>query len=378
MNPWRLAARLHDCDQLRTLFASTQADLLRRDARLHCIAALDLYWTCGLQAAASELEAACGGPGLPARHRLRRQCCALAELARHSAGVVGAVTVHGTASIPLAGSRTFPVIRASVNGLPEDSFILDTGASTSVLTRSYCDRHGIPYLKDCPFPVTDSAGNEIEAYPALVDRIEIANVIVRNWAVNVIELSPKIQVAGIVSPLETFRGMAVELDMRSREFRLHLQPVPADWLAGEQVRTTPLAWDEGKSFVQATIDGKAEGWFLLDSGAAGNSITPGFARALGIDPAASQPFASVTAGGVGQATVGPVVSVAVGDSRPARLEFFIMEPVPDDPDAEEPLVSSGFLGVPWMNNRKLLWPPDRRSLLFTEPSSDSWNPVQRL
>ncbi len=372
MNPWRLAARLHDCDRLRALFASTQAGILRRDARLHCIAALDLYWTCGLEKAALELEAACGGPGLPAGHPLRRQCCALAELARQAAGLlVGAVTANGTVSVPLACSRMFPVTRASVNGLAADSFILDTGASTSVLTRSYCDRHGIPYLKDYPFPVTDSAGNEIEAYPALVDRIDFGDAVVRNWAVNVIELSPKIQVAGIVSPLETFRGMAVELDMRSREFRLHLGTRPEDRLASEQVRTAPLMWDAGKAFVQAMIDGKAEGWFLLDSGAAGNSITPDFGRALGIDPAARQPFASVTAGGIGQATAGSILSVTVGDSRPAQSEFFIMEPAPDDPDAEEPLVSSGFLGVPWMANRSLLWPPDRRALLFTEPSSDA-------
>ncbi len=179
MNPWRLAARLHDCDRLRALFASTQAGILRRDARLHCIAALDLYWTCGLEKAALELEAACGGPGLPAGHPLRRQCCALAELARQAAGLlVGAVTANGTVSVPLACSRMFPVTRASVNGLAADSFILDTGASTSVLTRSYCDRHGIPYLKDYPFPVTDSAGNEIEAYRALVDRIDFGDVAV--------------------------------------------------------------------------------------------------------------------------------------------------------------------------------------------------------
>ncbi len=204
-----------------------------------------------------------------------------------------------------------------------------------------------------------------------MDRIDFGNVAVGNCAVNGIELSPKIQVAGIVSPLETFRRIAVELDMRSREFRLHLDSVPEDWLAGEPVRTAPLMWDEGKSFVQATIDGKTDGWFLLDSGAAGNAITPDIARALGIDPAASQPFASVTAGGIGQATAGSFRSVTVGDSRPAQSEFYIMEPTPDDPDAEEPLVSSGFLGVPWMAKRRLLWPPDRRSLPFTEASSDS-------
>jgi predicted aspartyl protease len=372
MSPWRLAAQLHDCGQLRALFSTPQAGVLCQDARLHCASALDLYWTCGLQAAAAELEAACSAPGLPAGHRLRRQCCALAELARRAAGrAVGEVSVNGTASVHLSSSRIFPVIRASVNGLPAESFILDTGASTSVLTRPYCDRHAIPYLSAWAFPVTDGAGNEIEAYPALVDRIDFAEVTVRNWAVTVIELSPKLQVAGILSPLETFREIAAELDLCARAFRIHLRSGPENWLAGEPMRTAPLMWDEGRAFVQATFNGQADGCFLLDSGAAGNCITPGFARALGMDPTPGQASPSVTAGGIGQMIPGSVVSVVVGDSQPVRTEVFIVEPAPDDPDAETPLVSSGFLGVPWMDNRRLLWPPDRRSLLFTEPSNET-------
>jgi hypothetical protein len=277
------------------------------------------------------------------------------------------VTDTGLVSVDLLEQQTLPVIKASINGLLPEYFILDTGAPTSVLSRAYCDRHNIPYLGACPSIETDCAGNEIEAYPALVHRIDIAGVVVRNWTCNVMSLSPKLQVGGILSPLDTLRGIPSELDMRDRKFRVHLGMSVPTWSAkiGEPVQSAPLVWDDGNVFVRAIVNCQAEGWFLLDSGAAGNSVTPEFARNLGINPPPENQFQSVTAGGTTLVSRGFAGDLAIAGSSPVKSEFFISEG-PVAPDLFAPLIPSGDVGVPWMTNRKLLFAPSGQLILFTE------------
>src|SRR5262249_33533993 len=147
-----------------------------------------------------------------------------------------------SASVPLLPHSALPVIEASVNGLPPGPFIVDTGASTSVLARDYCDRHQISYEHRNPFPVNDGGGREIQAFPALVEQLDVGAVQIRNWTAYVMEFSPRLKIAGILSPLDTLRGMASEFDMRQREFRLYPGASAAEWRngLGEPVRSARL------------------------------------------------------------------------------------------------------------------------------------------
>jgi hypothetical protein len=134
---------------------------------------------------------------------------------------------------------------------------------------------------------------------------------------------------------------------------------------GEPVQSAPLVWDDGNVFVRAIVNCQAEGWFLLDSGAAGNSVTPEFARNLGINPPPENQFQSVTAGGTTLVSRGFAGDLAIAGSSPVKSEFFISEG-PVAPDLFAPLIPSGDVGVPWMTNRKLLFAPSGQLILFTE------------
>jgi predicted aspartyl protease len=358
-----LAERLHDCARVR---ACAGASATRQFRIAHALAA---YSTCGLRSAAAELRAACAAQ---LEHRRHAQCCALADLAEEAIGRPFRILPGATgAALPLLTGSPLPVIRASVNGLPPGSFILDTGASTSVLTRDYCERNRIPY-RQTPFPVRSGAGGEIQACPALVERLDLGEIQLQHWTANVIDLNPRLQIAGILSPLSTLRGIATEFDMRRREFRVHPGLSAAEWMssAGEPVRSARLVWDGGNVFVRATVNGASDGWFLFDSGAAEICLTTAFALQLGLVLNAENAFDSVSAGGTTRVTPGPTVTLAVSGAPPHETESFLIDHA-EDPDSPIPLTCSGYLGVSWMAGRRLLVSPDARELLFTEAADIS-------
>jgi predicted aspartyl protease len=268
--------------------------------------------------------------------------------------------------VELLKGQSLPIFLALINGLPPEYFILDTGAPTSVLSQAYCDRVGIPYLTAHTQVAHDGAGHEVTLYAALVDRLEVAEVTVRNWTAQVIKLPSNFKIGGILSPLDTFKAIPTELDMRERKFRVYPRLSVKEWIAqvGEPVDSTPLVWDDGNVFVHAAVNGQASGWFLFDTGAAANFVSPDLARALGVEPRLDSAMQSATAGGTGPVLQGFSGELTVGASPPMKSNFMIKERS-RDPEAVAPLISSGYIGVPWMSGRRLLFAPGGRQIFFT-------------
>ncbi|MBI3950748.1 MAG: aspartyl protease family protein [Acidobacteria bacterium] len=363
-----LATRWHDGEQVRAIAASPQAALLRQEPELHAMLARALYWTNGIEMAAAELQAVCASEGLPAEDKARREICALAELARLVSGKrLWEVEATGEGSVELLKEQALPIFLASVNGLPAQYFILDTGAPTSVLAKAYCDRVGIPYLAAHTHVTRDGAGNEVTLYPTLVDRVQVGGVAVRNWTANVIELPPNFRIGGILSPLDTFRNVSTELDMREWKFRIYAGLSIEDWVTqvDEPVHSTPLVWDDGNVFVRASANGRINGWFLFDTGAGANIVSPEVGQFLREARLPENAIKSATAGGTTLVFKGFDGELAVGDSAPIKSNFMIKDRRPD-PDAIAPLISSGYIGIPWLLGRRLLLAPGGRQILFTE------------
>lgn len=360
-----IAARRHDGDAVRALAASPQSALLRSQPRLRAEFASSLFWTVGLEAAAPDLEAVCTDPAFPDQI-LRQRACSLSALARLAEEGPLRTLEGSAATVAFLEGQTLPIFLASVNGLSPEYFILDTGAPTSLLSRSYCDRADIHYLASHPRSARDGAGHEVEFYPALVDRLDLGDLIVRRWPANVVELPANFRVAGLLSPLDTFSRLSTELDFRQRRIRLNAHSGAEEWniRAGEPVYSAPLLWDDGNVFVEAEIDRRLRGWFLFDSGAGADCITPSLARGLGLPETERQPIASATLGGAGLVYEGFEAIISVSDSPPVCSRLMIKERKPDSYSLA-PLQASGYLGVSWMSHRRILIPSGAREVLFT-------------
>jgi hypothetical protein len=367
-----IASSSHDAAAVFKIARSAEAAVLRDKPPLHAFLALALYWTCGLHAAAGELWAVCQKQSAGISDRTRRSVCALAALGRFTQGkTLKQLRVTEPSPIQLLGGQVLPVIMASVNGLAPEYFIIDTGAATSVLSKKYCDRNAIEYSTEYSDDAYDPGGNTVSAYPAIVERLEVGPATVTNWTANVIELTPRLRVAGIISPLDTFAGAATELDLRHNTFRVMPGSGFSQWPSAltERIHSAPLFWDDGNVFLRAWLDRAFEGWFLLDSGAAGNFVTPAVARAMGKSFDSEGGFYSVSALGATKVFAGFEAALSVDGSGPRPTRFSIKADSPDKAETLVSLTSAGCLGAPWISGRCLRFDPAGRTLLFTETTA---------
>jgi hypothetical protein len=174
-----------------------------------------------------------------------------------------------------------------------------------------------------------------------------------------------LRVAGILSPLDTFRRAAIALDFREHGMSLTQNQMPGN--PGEPIYQEPLVWEDSAPFVRAVINERDYGYFLLDTGSAANLLTADFAKhAAGIEPAAHH-FEGLTFGGTGEYATGAAAVIRVGSSLPSAARFEVAGRHVD-PDAFAPLTSAGYIGMPWFESRRLFFPAHARHMLFTDRS----------
>ena len=100
----------------------------------------------------------------------------------------------------------------------------------------------------------------------------------------------------------------------------------ADWATGAQTEV-PLEGNGSGWLVHATLNGKIDGLFLLDTGASICVLAPGTARQLDL-PAAAAQVELRTANGTVRAPVVQLRSVDVGGNRVRDVEAVIHPAVP--------------------------------------------------
>jgi clan AA aspartic protease (TIGR02281 family) len=134
---------------------------------------------------------------------------------------------------------------------------------------------------------------------------------------------------------------------------LALAVVPAwgEWIT---IRApVPLRGDGTSWLVQATINGRAEGLFLLDTGASYCVIAPSLARELALAPTGS--FATVlTANGPVKAPVVRLRSLDLNGTRAHDVQAIVHDAVGPKLD--------GVIGLNFLNRYRYAVDPQRREL----------------
>jgi predicted aspartyl protease len=324
--------------------------------------ALALYSVRGVSAAAPELRSACAST---ARAPIRTLACALAEQAR----VIGgrrelSVAAGGEVSVALADASV-PVVAASINGLTAEYFVVDTGAANSVLSKRFCDRHGIPYAANVERQALDSAGNIVRLYPAVVERLMIGALVLETVPFFVMDLPEELPLAGIIQPLDTFRHQSLELDLGRRRLQLFgTEAEPLDWSRrwGGAISTVPLIWVGTNVLVAADVRGLA-GWFMLDTGASDNLVDVPSARRLGHEPTRLSAPDSIVASGPSATYEGFAAPLTVGRVS-AAVSFLVRDEWASDPEQLFPLQRWGTVGSAWFQKRRLALPRGGRQIVF--------------
>lgn len=353
-----IAQRRHDSAALLRIAAGSDGVLLRRDPQRHLLLARSLRFTLGVPAAAQEFESLCSCPD-NAHGLAIEDACAMARLARLGTPPQS-LQFDGAAEIPIKLQQGLTTIKASVNELPPAIFILDTGAPSSILNRAYCRRVGLPCPEDGGRTARDAAGNPMELVPMRVDRLGFDGLVIRNWLVEAAMLSPNFQVAGVLSVFDTFQGSSFELDFAAMRLRAGASVEPPERGSWSALRHT---WDGGKCFLWALINGAAEGWFLLDSGAAGNLVTPALATLLYPGREETETISSPVAAGRMAVQTGFTAKLKVEGAQESEEKFSIAE-LRADPDELLPLETHGVLGMPWMQGQRLFFPASRQQVLL--------------
>lgn len=361
-----LAERKHDAASALALARSPVAEKLRLDLRAREVLASCLHWTVGIAEAQQDSVALCRS-GLTTQESAKY--CAWAALGERLSGYsLLALDSDRDVAVELFPLRELPIFRASVNHLCPEYFIFDTGASTTLLSKSYCDRHGVSYMSEYPYRARDAAGNELTLYPAILQSFTVAELTFQTCTASVTSFSPDIQVAGIIAPQDTFRNVSSELDLRRRLLRVYPRLTAQRWtdLVAEPVHHSPLIWDEGTLFVSASVDNEHHGYFLLDTAAGANLLSPSFAQKVGKGTSRAQAIHGTTLGGKAVHLPGFSGRLCVDDSRPVTTEFLLKQPPPRDRELA-PLLCAGYVGLPWLAQRRILFSRGGAEMVFTEP-----------
>lgn len=164
-----------------------------------------------------------------------------------------------------------PVVEVTANGVEED-FILDTGASLSVLSRSLAEELGARLVGDETGLFHTSTTRMIEAHPAVLDELRLGSLTIRNHPVAVLDDEdltirvmgiPLLRVHGIVG-WSVFQRVAVEIDYGGDE-TVFRRP-------GPEPRAEPNLFWIGYPMVVVTDDNGTPLYLGLDTGAAGTHL----------------------------------------------------------------------------------------------------------
>lgn len=241
-------------------------------------------------------------------------------------------------------------ISAQVNGV-EGHFILDTGASTSVIRPDFAARAKV--VADGPERVVwDGAGASGVFVSARADRFQTGTWWSRNLPLDILELNTALDADGILSPFDLFDRNSVTFDGPRARLLVGQDDV---------VPKIPVFWSEGVPSLRVRTENGAH-LMLLDTGAGGTLILsdgldqPHFDTATAIG---SAPIARL-----GDITLTPVGCPPFSDVLYAK---------PRGPTRLRPLprLFDGYLGITWFSRHQVTFPKQRGLIHVALPKETS-------
>lgn len=193
------------------------------------------------------------------------RACADAEL--YGRGVPATkVVVKSERPAPLAPSAPFPLALGRA-GPVEAGFIMDSGASETVISTALARRLGLKVTK-AAFPIGVAGGGaQAVARLAILPSLDVGPVRVENLPVLVVDLPDleKNRISGIVSPQQAFDGARVTFDFARHRMRVETPAAPAPATGGI---TVPYFYAGLDLVVPARVGEGRTALFGLDTGMA--------------------------------------------------------------------------------------------------------------
>lgn len=339
-----------DMDALRTLTESLDVDALTPpDLTRAAIAAADLRPMPPVALALGQRACAIADTD-PDDENVRfqaREACAGARLAAAAGGLDECIAgCDDTHELPLLLAGSSPVVRASINGSEPTPFIVDSGASGTLITRDFAEAHGIEPVEGTTYAV-GSPGGLLE-----VSMTHVAMTVgdLRFEKVPAIILDLPIEfVGGIISPQATWRGHVTELDFRAMTLRV--KPDAGDTTGMAEL---PLRLTERTPYVRAAVGGRREVPLVLDTGATRTTLFTSW-EALDGDAIERGPETRLAGAGGGGARAW-VIPAAL-DARAGELAWRALQPMVAERGDRETVHGQvrirGLLGMDLMMGRRL-------------------------
>ena len=308
---------------------------------------------------------ACALASKPALAARAGTVCAKLALTEHAAGTnLCAAGCQDEHRLPLLFAANSPVVEISVNEHDPLLFIVDTGASTSLLTRSAAAALGVEAVAGTRHEGHGSTGT-FPTEHALVE-MALGGLRLSNVDVVLLEL-PYGSIAGILSPHTSLPGLAVTFDFPAAGLRV----APKAPSAGDDV-ALPLAFCDGNPLVFVEAEGRPTRPFLVDTGASATRFHERYDE-LGAPLPRKAETLSMGAGGGKRTSWRTDARFA---ARLGDLSFTLTNPtiVASGGEAER-FDRFGLLGMDFMFGRRItIDPMAGRLLISREATLSPWKP----
>jgi hypothetical protein len=275
------------------------------------------------------------------------------------------------AHVPFVYRTRHVWLKASVNGGPAEDFLLDTGASVTVIDSAYAARHGISSQGQIGVTGAGAAGGaSFSALDSIVVRGATAGdgVVIGHQKVAVLALNPHLEpffwrpIAGVLG-YDFISRFVMEVDYDHGVLTLH-DPQRFQYAGGGTA--VPLTMAGNIPVVKAKLDGAYDGDFRLDVGS-GSSVdmhSP-FVKSHDLRAKAGKTF-EVTGGGFGgtfSSTLSRMKSFEIGPYRWTDPIVVLSEATTGGLASED---YAGNIGNQILERFKVTFDYDRRTV-YLEP-----------
>lgn len=255
-------------------------------------------------------------------------------------------------------------IPVKVNNQGPFVFNLDTGASTTTLSKKLAEKLGIPTRKEGR-PEARGIGGGIPTEFADA-AISIGSLEFEEDEVYVLDLEAILGGAGErdgVLGYTTLKHCTMFLSYIKQRFKLQKGNSHSDfnWSLFNYIKDSHLVG------VPVRINGKGPYEFVLDTGAGNTVITPKLASQLGLEPKPVHGIARGLGGDV-QLELAAVDNLSVGDATISSAQVVVIDLVKVSPKGN--LIENGILGYDFLKNFETVidYPNKRFSFIEEQPS----------
>ena len=267
--------------------------------------------------------------------------------------------------LPFSYAGSQPVVLASVNGGPPVPLLVDTGASSSLLTEGAARDLGLARREDTALQI-GATGGMIPSWRDLVS-LQLGEARLEDVVVVVADL-PIAGLAGILSPQAAWPGHVVELDFVRHELRV--APAGGQALAGV---TLPYRQHGERPYVELRAADRPLRSVVIDTGAAHTQIDASWEQ-LGAPLKRGEAGHAEGAGGA-RAEIIPTEGLLEASAGPLPLP--LRDPTLYTPHGTEApgVRNHGLIGADvWMGRVLSIDRSGRRLALTDPPTLPAWRP----